>query len=145
MYVFSHWLSFGISIMARFLASDPLWIQTGVRLYQAQGMWARLYGWHVFTYPQHALYFAHCRAVQGIGLKQPLWVVFVDKEGRPLRTWQRLQFVCSCWDKRAHGVIETAISNTKKRHQLWMALAQHGIAQTIPWRVNCFGQRRCDK
>lgn len=116
-----------------------------ILVYQAQGFWARFYGWHAFNKPQQLLYFPCCKAVHGLALKYPLWVLFVDKQGRAIGSWRSLKpnRFLYCW--RAYGVLEGAVITKAQRRKLRAALQKTGLTQLIPWRLNYFAQKYCDK
>ena len=123
--------------MAKPLATLPI--------YQATGFWSRFYGWHRFAHPEALLYFASCKAVHGIGLTQPLWVLFVDKKGVPLGQWRCLEPNRLLWCAKAAGVIECQAPIEKRRQYLAAFTHLAWQAQLRPWRLRCFGRRRCGK
>lgn len=113
-------------------------------IYEAKGFWARSYGWHRFAtqHSQHWLFFPRCQAVHSMGLAVPLWLLFVDSEGRALTEWRYLKPNRFSWHQGAYGVIETTMSSYKKRHQKQAALLHRDwLRRTIAWEVDCFGQK----
>lgn len=114
---------------------------SAISIYQAHGFWARFYGWHSFHRQQQFLFFANCQAVHSFGLKQTLWVLFVNANGLPLTRWQMLRPNRVIWHPGSYGVIETASTCQKKRRSLFATLRQEGLTTTQDWVVDYLGQR----
>lgn len=110
-------------------------------IYQAQGFWARFYGWHAFDQPGQLLFFPHCRSVHGLGLKKAIWVLFVDKQGKAIGSWRCLKpnGFMYCW--QAYGVLERADMSKAQRRTLYAALKKTDLTRLIPWRLSCFAQK----
>ena len=118
-------------------------------IYEAQGFWARSYGWHRFAvqHPQQWLFLPRCSAVHSLGLSVSLWLLFVDRQGQPLAAWHELKPHRCYWHRGAYGVIETACADAEKRHQIQVALVEQTawITHTMPWVAGCFVQKYCEK
>lgn len=116
-------------------------------IYQALGFWARCYGWHCFSHKQQLLFFPYCQAVHGIGLKTSLWVLFVNKQGRPLGDWRCLKPNQLLWHWGAYGVLERAHMPIEKRRTLDAALTTKALCLTSTrhWEVDYLGRRCCGK
>lgn len=105
-------------------------------IYEAQGYWARFYGWHSFAkhHPRRVLYLPRCKAVHGFGLSYPLWVLFVDEQGQPLGSWLTLKPNRIRWHRKAYGVVEARSPRDVSQ-----------VHHTTPWAVDCFGQKYYEK
>lgn len=121
--------------------------QSVFHIYQAIGFWARCYGWHCFRYQQQLLFLSSCNAVHGVGLKAPLWVLFVNQQGAPLGKWRRLKPNRLLWQGGAYGVLERAHMPREKRRMLDAALKTKPswITMTRYWEVDCLGRRYYEK
>lgn len=113
-------------------------------IYKAQGFSARFLGWHVFPFTAQVLYFPQCKAVHGFGLKRPLAILFVDKTGKTVGSWQCLRPNRVLFSWQAEGVLEMDWGLRSKRHRAWVAF-QQGQNTFKPWRYSYFGQTHCDK
>lgn len=137
MYFFSDWLSSVFSALAKLLSM--------IHFYEAQGFWARFYGWHGFRPTEHVLYLPRCYCVHGFALKQPLWVRFINQQGQPIGAWRLLapyRYLCQ---PMAYGVLECVSLDMKKRLQIEEALQGGWLLRSKPWRLTCFGRIRYDK
>lgn len=121
---------------------------TPIYIYSAAGFGARLVGWHGFPYPDQVLYFKHCQAVHGFGLRQPLAVRFVDQYQQALGDWLCLKPQRVRFQRGAFGVLEMDWQHMAKRHLVWVAFQQAIQQQQIKrwhWRWPHFGQTHYDK
>ncbi len=117
-----------------------------IQIYSAEGFTARLVGWHGFPYADHVLYFKHCKAVHGFGLRQPLAVQFVDQHQQALGGWLCLKPQRVLFHAKAFGVLEMDWQQKAKRHLAWVAFQQAWQQQQIKsWRWQHFGQIRSGK
>lgn len=59
--------------------------------------------------PGHALWLAPCRSIHTVGMRFPIDVVFLDREGRALKVFEALPWGRLVWGGfRAHGALEFA-------------------------------------
>lgn len=76
-------------------------------LHRAEGFFSRLAGvWERKLGPHEGLWLVPCRAVHTLGLRQPLDVVFLDRQGRILRYVLQLPPNRWAWHVAAHSVVE---------------------------------------
>lgn len=79
-----------------------------LRLYLAASFWQRAAG--LFLYPQceadGGLWLRPCRAIHTVGLGRAIDVVFLDRQGRVLKTVQALRPYRLAWCWRAYSVVE---------------------------------------
>lgn len=121
--------------------------QTQLDFYEARGFWARCYGWHCFTYKHQLLFFPQCNAVHGLGLKTALWVLFINKQGKPLGNWRCLKPNRCLWQRGAYGVLERAHMPIEKRRLIDATIEAKPswLTRTIYWELDCWGRKYCEK
>lgn len=115
-------------------------------IYQATGFRARFYGWQRFDNKNAVLYFPNCRAIHTFGLSQGVWLLFLDKESKPIASWRYVAGHRVAWLRQATAVIEAGISSSAlQRRQLWHALQQQGLNQLEVENWLGFARKHCDK
>jgi uncharacterized membrane protein (UPF0127 family) len=100
----------------------------GLRVERALGFVGRMLGLlgGPMLQPGQALHLSPCKAVHTVGMRYPIDVVFLDRNGAVLKVVPHLQpwRAAACW--RAHGVLELSAGQARVQRvniRVW-ALAQ---------------------